>query len=248
MRPLVLAALLLSQSACVAVRGERAVRQEEARLLQQERSARRSAHVRSAEAARLEKKRAQRREAIDRAVAIEVAAEVAAESPLAQDAVVALLPMEVQGSTEAHIVDTLDALLFLELTSTGRFRFVPRRDIEAANRKVKAESLGDCVDAQCNLEIGRALAAERVLAPRLFASDGGCVVALTSFDLRTETGDWAATVKSPCDDASLREAARKLASRLEAPAPVGPRAPMTAERDAPRPPKAPPRPVFRPGG
>ncbi|MEQ8277737.1 MAG: hypothetical protein RMA76_00440 [Deltaproteobacteria bacterium] len=260
MNRLAIALLLVGQTGCVTflqavgeansgrTRRSAKVRAEHARLVREGRDARLRAHERDVETAALRKKRTARRQEIEASLKVEVAAQLAKESPLGYGEVVALLPIEAHG-LEPNTVDALDALLFLELTAMDRFRFVPRRAIEEANREVKAASLAACVDARCAIEIGRALAAERVLVPRVFGSDDGCVVALTLYDLKTETGDWAATAKAPCEDRGLRDAATRLAKRLAIPTEPKVKAPMTASREEekkPAAPKRPPRTPFTP--
>ena len=247
--------LLLSQIGCVPVmtalepaemryrRAERA-RRAESQLVAEERRARRIGGEHRRAADRLKAKSKARRAKIDRELRAELAMEREMKSPLRRGSVVALLPIE-SHEQDAVTTDALDALLFLELTAADRFRFVPRRAIEAANRDLKASALTACADAQCAIEIGRALAAERVLVPRLFGSADGCVVALTLYDLRTETGDWAATAKAPCEDRALRDAATRLAKKLTVSKKPKAR-PMAAEHEPPAAPPRPPRPVFRP--
>ena len=186
-----------------------------------------------AKAARLDERHRDMRVAINREVAAEVAVELARRSPLGHGAVVALFPVEAPSGIDPTTTDAIDALLFLELTKSNRFRFVPRREVEGAIDRITSESFATCADERCAIEIGRAVAAERVLAPRLYAAGDTCVLALTLYDLRTETGEWATTTKAPCEDRALRDAVTTIAARLEPPKIVK-RHPVTAERPKPK--------------
>lgn len=211
-------------------------RQHEARY----REAARQHHRRTSQ---LDRDLRRQQKKIDEEVEAEFALEMAKQSPLGHGDIVALFPVEAPASIDPTTTDTLDALLFLALTKTDRFRFVPRRTVATAVDEIQRGSFKACVDEQCAIEIGRAVAAERVLAPRLYQAGETCILSLTLYDLRTETGEWATTTKVPCHDRALRDGAQTLAARVE-PAKAIPRRAFTAEKAKKKKRERPMRPVF----
>lgn len=110
--------------------------------------------------------------------------------------------------------DVLSSYLALAVVESGRFVAVPRGTMRRALQDEKADSLRACVDDACHLEVGKALAAELVLSPRITHGAAGCALAATIYALQVETTVWASVVPADCTGASLVEAVRAIAKRL----------------------------------
>jgi hypothetical protein len=98
------------------------------------------------------------------------------------------------------------------------WRMVPRETIRARIRENKAEAMQTCFDPSCQIELGKALAAEKTLATELLRIGDTCALIATVFDLRTETAERASTVKTTCETNRLLDAIDPLLRELS-PAP-----------------------------
>lgn len=130
------------------------------------------------------------------------------EAPLV--AVFALDAPMLKAKDRAALTDVLAALL----TSLGGFRVVPNEAIKKELARSKLASYRACVDESCQIELGKALAAEKVLRTRVIRQEDRCLTTSTLYDLRTEASDRAAVAKSACTPAELTRALTELAQDL----------------------------------
>lgn len=100
------------------------------------------------------------------------------------------------------------------LAERAGFRLVPRDQIRALIVETKAESYRACYDTACQIELGKALAAEKSIATRLVRIGETCAIIATLFDLRTETTEQAATVKTGCSEDALLEGTDRVVDEL----------------------------------
>ncbi|MCK6545374.1 hypothetical protein L6R52_05855 [Myxococcota bacterium] len=129
--------------------------------------------------------------------------------------VVVVLDVEDEAARlEPDARDALSRYLLLTIVESGRFVAVPRGTMRRALQDEKAESLRACVDDACHLELGKALASQLVLSPRVVRSSVGCALAATLYELKLETTVWASVVPAGCSLTSLVDAARALAKKL----------------------------------
>lgn len=113
-------------------------------------------------------------------------------------------------TTTVQLTDYLSA----RIAQVHRFRVVPREQIRSRLAEAKADSYRACVDQACQIELGKALAAEKSLATKLLRIGDSCALTATLFDLRTETTERAASVRTKCSDEDLIEALEKLIDDL----------------------------------
>ncbi len=118
------------------------------------------------------------------------------------------------------------------------YRTVPTDQINAAIKELQRESFRPCYDEACQIEIGRALAAQRTVAPSILQIGELCVAAAGVYDLKTEAATDAATEETGCTPKALMEGFDRVARRLRPPEaifeeiaePEGPALPPWAER------------------
>lgn len=122
----------------------------------------------------------------------------------------------------------------VKITETQRFIVVPRADIESALRAKQVESYAECFDESCQIEIGKQLAAEKVLHTQIVKIGQSCAVTSTLYDLRLSATEQAASEKTACDSDALVAALEAVAARL------------ATSGSARPPPKAAPPPVAAP--
>jgi hypothetical protein len=148
--------------------------------------------------------------------------------------IVALFDLQdAAGELGAQSVEQLTEYLAARLAAGG-FRVIPRDQLRARLVQEKTKSYRACFDQSCQIELGRALAAQKSVACKLLrlgsgegspARGGGtpeargapkvqCALTALIFDLRSEATERAATVETGCTDPQLLEGLRKLAEQL----------------------------------
>jgi hypothetical protein len=123
---------------------------------------------------------------------------------------------------EATILKTKERAAMTEilaalLTRTGGFRVVPSEAIKRELARSKLDSYRACVDEKCQIELGKALAAEKVLRTRIIRQGKDCLTTSTLYDLRTEASDRAAVESSTCTTAELTRSLSRIAEELAQP-------------------------------
>lgn len=109
--------------------------------------------------------------------------------------------------------------LVVRATQVLGFRFVPEQQVRKVLRSEKRASTSACFDAACQIELGRALAAEKTILTELIRVGDRCALTALVFDLATETTESATTVETPCDANALLGATDRLVNRLSETAP-----------------------------
>lgn len=150
----------------------------------------------------------------------EVSAPKVAPPPKAKSSpVVAVFDIQdSSGSLDPKTRDQLSDYLAAQVTALARFKVVPREQLRARLAQQKTAGYRECFDQGCQIELGKALAAEKSLATKILRVGSGCTLTAMLYDLRTETAERAASVEvdTGCTDqammAALRQVARKLAA------------------------------------
>ncbi|MEQ9499901.1 MAG: PEGA domain-containing protein [Deltaproteobacteria bacterium] len=138
--------------------------------------------------------------------------------------VVAVFPIQdSSGRLQADATTQLTDYLGVKIAESGGYIVVPRKDIEAALAAAKAESYQACYDQACQIEIGKELAAQKIVHTQIVQVGDQCAVTATLYDLRIAATDRATSEKGGCGDnelvASIEAVARKLAPSSEPAAP-----------------------------
>jgi hypothetical protein len=130
-------------------------------------------------------------------------------------AIVAVSPLDdragVLTSTER---EELTGYFATRLAGSGRYRVVPGESVKARLRDGKRESYRDCYDARCQIELGRALAAEKLVALRLIKIGGACSLTANLYDLKSEAAEGSATADLACSSVAARTGLDSLAAKL----------------------------------
>lgn len=138
--------------------------------------------------------------------------EKATAAPPKRDGIVAVFDLEDHdGRLDAiaqREISTYMAVAILENTTD---RIVPPDRLRQALVDEKTSSYRACYDEACQIELGRSLAANRILESSLFASGDECLLGATLYDLQSETATWSDTVETSCEMAKLYEGVEALA-------------------------------------
>ncbi|MEQ9504032.1 MAG: hypothetical protein RIT81_44665 [Deltaproteobacteria bacterium] len=100
------------------------------------------------------------------------------------------------------------------LTKSGQYRVVPSSELQRALRDAKRESLELCYDERCQIEIGKALAAQLSLQTSIGRVGSSCVLTSRLFDLREEATVRAASHRGECGDDALTNGVERLVEEL----------------------------------
>ena len=123
---------------------------------------------------------------------------------------------DASGKMRAGALDQLTDYLAARLTQVTRFRILPRDQIHARLAQQKKGSYRKCYDESCQIELGKALAARKTLATKILKVGRRCAITSTMYDLKTETADASALVKTDCDADSLLDSMDRVARQLSA--------------------------------
>lgn len=134
--------------------------------------------------------------------------------PRAQGEVIALFDLEdVGASLSARDVDQLTEYFAVQLSAVG-YKVVPRSQLRERLSEAKEESYKACYDESCQIDLGKAVAAQKSIASKLLRVGSTCALTATLYDLRSETTERAASVDTQCEQHELFGGLRELASRL----------------------------------
>ncbi|MCK6544555.1 hypothetical protein L6R52_01670 [Myxococcota bacterium] len=114
----------------------------------------------------------------------------------------------------AETLDQLTDYVAARVTETGHFRVVPRSELRARLAESKADSFRTCVDESCQIQLGKAVAAQKSLSTRMIRAGATCALTMTLYDLLTEATETAATVRTDCTEQALMDGIDQLTTRL----------------------------------
>jgi len=130
-------------------------------------------------------------------------------------AIVAVFDIEDGGlGANPETLNQLTDYLTTRLTQVGGLRVIPREQIRKRLVQQRAQSYKSCYQRECQIEIGKALAAQQSVATRLLRVGGRCAVASQIYDLKTEAAEAAASVKTACFGEALFEAIDRVVDQL----------------------------------
>jgi hypothetical protein len=139
---------------------------------------------------------------------------VADKASAGERPIVAVFDMEDRGSgldkeVLANLTDYLASLL-----AEGGYQVIPRDQIRERLTGKQKESYKTCYDQSCQIELGRELAAQKVLATQILKIGKTCQVTSNMYDLKKTATELAANASSSCDVDSLLGAVRTVAAKL----------------------------------
>lgn len=112
------------------------------------------------------------------------------------------------------ILVQLTDYLMIQMGEQGGYRFVPRKDLLKKISEKKKKSYGSSFSKKGQIELGKALAAQKILRTKIMRVGDVCAVSSTLYDLTTEATDKAASVESACSVGELMQVMKKLARKL----------------------------------
>lgn len=117
-------------------------------------------------------------------------------------------------SFNASSLGQLADYLAARLSEVSGAKVVPRDQLRARLKQEKQDTYQPCYDQGCQIELGKAIAAQKTLSTKIIKVANRCAVTSVLYDLRTETADQAATVQSDCAESKLMDALEQVLARL----------------------------------
>jgi hypothetical protein len=128
--------------------------------------------------------------------------------------IVAVLDVEDStGRASSRAIEQLTDYLATRLAESG-YQVVPRDRVRSELMRSKAEGYRPCFDESCQIELGKAVAAEKSLATKLLGLGEACTLTSTLYDLRLEVAERAALARTDCDSRALVGGIDRLVSEL----------------------------------
>jgi len=104
--------------------------------------------------------------------------------------------------------------LTTSLVEAARVKVVPRDKLRSRLKKEKGKSHGVCYDERCQIELGKALAAEKVISAQVLRMGKQCAVSGNVYDLATETVERGVIEPCGCELGDLLAVMKTVASKL----------------------------------
>lgn len=150
--------------------------------------------------------------------------QIAGADPAAkQPTIVAVFPVD-QGDNDRldkEVLRTVSTHLASQLGAVPGFSIVPEEAVRDQLRTEQAESFKPCYDEACQIEVGRELAAQKVLRTRISRVGDGCVMTGFLYDLTRAVTDGTTAVRTTCEAKDLLTAAERLIETITNPFATG---------------------------
>jgi formylglycine-generating enzyme required for sulfatase activity len=101
------------------------------------------------------------------------------------------------------LLEGLSDHLTTRLAETGLFRVAPRDQLKKRLQVQKKKSYRLCYDQACQIELGRELAAEKMLSSKVIKIGGKCNLGVSLYDLKRAATEAAASVRGGCSESDL---------------------------------------------
>ncbi|MBN2497875.1 MAG: hypothetical protein JXR96_24995 [Deltaproteobacteria bacterium] len=123
---------------------------------------------------------------------------------------------DASNKVDASVLRQLTSYLSTAMTRTGRYKVVPRDQLRKRLLEQKGSTYKACMDESCQIELGKALSAQKSLAVQLLKVGKKCAVTANLYDLKTETTEKGALVNTGCKLEELLDAMQEVARQLTA--------------------------------
>ena len=118
--------------------------------------------------------------------------------------ILAIFDIEAKGiAIPPSTLDRLSDFIGVIVLEQGSYRVVPRDQIRGRLHSKKKESYKRCYDHSCQIDIGRELAATKVLSTKIVRLGSQCTVSATIYDLKSATAESAVRRIGDCEESAL---------------------------------------------
>ncbi len=132
-------------------------------------------------------------------------------SPAGPKPVVVVFPVhDLTGKVAKPTMRQLSEYLIAKVAE-GAYRVVPEDSIKRILVEEKKKSYKKCYDRTCQIELGKAVSANKMMATKIMSAGDQCVVTAVVFDLKTEASERAITRRAACTAGGLMTAVEDIA-------------------------------------
>lgn len=121
---------------------------------------------------------------------------------------------DMSGKFDGTLVDQLTEYLSAQVGQRLKFKVAPREKLRERLSAVKTDSYKQCYDRSCQIELGKALAANKTVSTTLIQIGTNCIFNSTVIDLKTEAAELSASAKGGCGEDQLLESLGKVVQAL----------------------------------
>lgn len=100
------------------------------------------------------------------------------------------------------------------LAQSGKYKTVPRDQLRKRLIETKKKTYKECYNESCQIMLGKALAAQKSLSTTMIRVGSNCAVTSSLLDLKTETAEKGASVKTGCSLDELLGAMEQIVKQL----------------------------------
>ena len=134
--------------------------------------------------------------------------------PLKQP-VVAVFGIEQRaGILSARLSADLTVYISTRLAENGYAKVVPQAELKRALEEQTAATYRACYDESCQVEIGKAVAAQQIVSTGIQKLGDVCVVSLTVYDLATAASAGGSVVETECSEAGIFSGIKRAVAKL----------------------------------
>ncbi|MBN2497552.1 MAG: PEGA domain-containing protein [Deltaproteobacteria bacterium] len=129
----------------------------------------------------------------------------------------AVFPIQdVTGKLDKTLVESLTEYLSAALATGGSFSIQAPTDMKRLLDDKASESYHECFDEKCQIELGRELAANKMISAKIIQLGDACTVTAALYDLRTQATDISATADRGCSPRDLKRSLDQVAAQIRA--------------------------------
>lgn len=147
-----------------------------------------------------------------------VARPAPAAEPQPKSAIVAVFPIEdarTTGRLSAKELGELTEYLATKLGEGGAFRIVPSQELRRVLAEKKKESYSTCYSTECQIDVGKELAANKVLVTKILSVTTRCSVLSQLYDLRSSATDRTGSFDGGCNKETLVDGLLDVVAQLK---------------------------------
>jgi formylglycine-generating enzyme required for sulfatase activity len=128
---------------------------------------------------------------------------------------VLIFPIKTEGvALSPAVKKSLLQYIGTRLTMEGVFSVMPESQIKMDLGAAKVESYKECYDTACQIQLGKAVAADKSLSVQVMMVDKECRVIATLFDLVQEMSESGAEAVGGCKQGQIMESLKSVAAQL----------------------------------
>ncbi|HOX44049.1 MAG TPA: hypothetical protein PK668_10655 [Myxococcota bacterium] len=129
--------------------------------------------------------------------------------------IIAVFTLEDRGAKLGEDVqERLSEYLASAIAASGRYQVIPRVQLKERLGLQKTESYKVCYDQNCQIELGKELAAEKSLSTQVIKLGARCMVTAVIFDLKTAASEGGASQEGGCGEDELAESMKEVVGKL----------------------------------